>query len=118
MSTRASIANFAVDLNGNEVPIEYKAEDLVNVIAPEGYVWQRRTHEDDEKIKFYAGYDDEFATRKKWHDEVVIDDTSEASLWFQRTEPIYRPDPDWQEYRMNVLKSTYYTTPYYIAVRL
>jgi hypothetical protein len=41
MSTSASIENFAVDKNGHEVPIRYKASDLVNRAAPEGYVWER-----------------------------------------------------------------------------
>lgn len=40
MSTPASIANFYVDSTGNEQPIRYKAEDLVNKCAPEGYHWE------------------------------------------------------------------------------
>lgn len=47
MSTTASIANFAVNKNGKEVPIEYKASDLVNKQAPEGYMWQKRNRFED-----------------------------------------------------------------------
>jgi hypothetical protein len=42
MSDTGSVANFAVDSSGREVPIRYKASDLVNRPAPEGYVWERR----------------------------------------------------------------------------
>jgi hypothetical protein len=57
MSTSASIANFAVDVDGNEVPIRYKAEDLVNHSAPDGYFWQKRRPIDDKKEEFFANYD-------------------------------------------------------------
>lgn len=39
MSTPTSIANFYVNSAGNEQPIRYKAEDLVNKCAPDGYHW-------------------------------------------------------------------------------
>lgn len=41
MSNASAIANFYVDKEGNERPIRYKAVDLVNLQAPEGYIWRK-----------------------------------------------------------------------------
>lgn len=74
MSDTGSVANFAVDSSGREVPIRYAAADLVNKLAPEGYYWQKRTVLDDQKDQFFANYDTRFAERtewaKKWQAEV------------------------------------------------
>ena len=33
--------NTAIDYTGKEVPIRYKASDLVNKSAPDGYIWEK-----------------------------------------------------------------------------
>jgi len=41
VSTTSSFANFYVDSDGREQPIVFRAADLVNRTAPEGYHWER-----------------------------------------------------------------------------
>jgi hypothetical protein len=60
MSTTASLANFYVDSNGKEQPIRYKAADLVNKLAPEGYHWERKhPWDDDSPVRFSMALDSE-----------------------------------------------------------
>lgn len=39
--------NVCLDEQGNELPIRYKASDLVNRAAPDGFYWQLRNRIDD-----------------------------------------------------------------------
>lgn len=133
MSNTASILNFAVDVEGNEVPIRYKAEHLVNVLAPEGYVWQKRTVFDDMKDEFFAKYDVRLAERQKWFDDYTA--TLAARLAAEspsqrairqgqeraypkepRTRPVYQLDEDWADFEWNHKTGPY--EPYYVAKKI
>jgi len=106
MSKAESIANFAVDTDGKEVPIRYKAAELVNHPAPTGYIWQRRNTYDEgaqeyiNKIEnekdFGEGFNPE--SIRKWKDRIIA--KQRKSL-----EGLKRDDPN-----------KYHASDYYIAV--
>lgn len=55
MSDTGSIANFYVGTDGSERPIRYKASDLVNKCAPEGYVWRKGNRVMDGDVRTWTG---------------------------------------------------------------
>lgn len=133
MSNAGSIANFAVDVSGREVPIRYAAADLVNKLAPEGYYWQKRTNLDDQKDDFFATYDTRFAERTDWATKWQAEwdanppKPGEIDPFTKRVTdrsrpklPVYDPAADWQQW-MNyprTYKEGYIAPqPYYIAVK-
>jgi hypothetical protein len=126
MSTSASIANFAVDAEGREVPIRYKAEDLVNHQAPEGYAWQMRTKLDDLKEEFYANYDARFPVRVARYEaeqasraKRTEEELSRVDLWFPPAKkPVHDVDGDWHAQHVNFYLKEKYTVPYYVAKRI
>ena len=69
MSNSASIANFYIDSDGKERPIRFRAADLVNRPAPEGYYWFKghpwRPHYSEKEHEIFAAKDNWIQDMKK-----------------------------------------------------